>query len=105
MTKADFIRKVQDQFIGDADATDLARRRARYSQAEIKEVIAAIENVVYEGMANLDEVPVFNGITLLGVKKEAHTSRNPRTGEQIMIPEKIVPRAKIGSHAKKIVNE
>lgn len=104
MTKSDFIRKVQDQFVEEEGVTEVVRRKARYTQAEIKEVLGAIENVVYDGVANLDEVPIINGVTIVGVKKEAHMSKNPRTGEAVLVAEKIAPKAKIGLQIKRAVN-
>lgn len=74
------------------------------TQKEIKEVLEATQKVVYEEMANEGEVKLFDGLTLIGQKKPACVKRNPLTGEDVNVPEKIAPKAKWGKAAKDTVN-
>lgn len=52
-----------------------------------------------------DAVKISNICTISGVRKAAHTGRNPMTGESIEIPEKIVAKAKFNSGWKKALND
>ena len=74
------------------------------SQKEVKEMLEAEQKIAYAEMAKEGEVKIFDGLTLAGVKKEASTARNPLTGETINVPEKVVPKAKFGTVAKRVVN-
>ena len=90
MNRAEFIKAVAAE--------------AGKTQKEIKEILEAEQKVAYEEMANEGEVKLFDGLTLVGQKKEAGTARNPQTGETIQVPEKTVPKAKWGIAAKRVVN-
>lgn len=74
------------------------------TQKEIKEVLDAMQTVAYAEMANCEEVKIFDGLTLVGVHKEATTARNPQTGATVEVPAKNVPKAKFGKAAKEAVN-
>lgn len=74
------------------------------TQKEIKEVLEATQKVVYEEMANEGEVKLFDGLTLVGVHKDATVARNPMDGSSVNVPEKTVPKAKWGKAAKDAVN-
>ena len=51
-----------------------------------------------------NEVKVFDGLTLVGVKKAACVKRNPLTGADVQVPEKIAPKAKFGKALKDAIN-
>lgn len=74
------------------------------TQKEIKEILDAMQAVAYEEMAKCEEVKIFDGLTLMGVHKDATTARNPMDGSTVNVPEKNVPKAKFGKYAKDIVN-
>ena len=74
------------------------------TQKEVKEVLDALQSVVYTGMANQEEVKLFDGLTLVGVHKDACVKRNPLTGADVAVPEKIAPKAKFGKAAKDALN-
>ena len=75
-----------------------------FTQKDVKAVLDAAQTVAYEAMAKEDEVKVFDGLTLVGVKKAACVKRNPLTGADVQVPEKIAPKAKFGKFAKDSVN-
>lgn len=75
------------------------------TQKEVKEVLEVMQNVAYAEMAKCEEVTLFEGLKISGVKKEACVKRNPATGENVNVPEKIAPKAKWGKAAKDAVNE
>lgn len=87
--------------------TELVREIATkcgYTQKDVKAVLDAAQTVAYETMAKEEEVKVFDGLTLVGVRKPACVKRNPLTGENVNVPEKVAPKAKFGKAAKDAVN-
>ena len=75
-----------------------------FTQKDVKAVLDAAGTVAYAEMAKEEEVKVFNGLTLAGVKKPACVKKNPRTGEDVQVPAKVAPKAKFGKFAKDSVN-
>ena len=75
-----------------------------FTQKDVKAVLDAAQTIAYAGMAKKEEVKIFNGLTLVGQEKEACVKRNPQTGAEIQVPAKVVPKAKFGAVAKRIVN-
>ena len=75
-----------------------------YTQKDVKAVIDAAQTVAYEAMAKEEEVKVFDGLTLVGVHKDATIARNPLDGSTVNVPAKTVPKAKWGKAAKDVVN-
>ena len=90
MNRAEYIRKISGE--------------CGFTQKDIKEVLEAAEKVAYAEMAKKEEVKVFNGLTLVGQFKEACEKRNPATGAMVQVPAKMVPKAKWGVVAKRIIN-
>lgn len=74
------------------------------TQKSVKEMLEAIQKVAYAEMAKCEEVSVFDGLKLSGVHKDEHEGRNPQTGETVMIAAKVMPKARFGAVAKRIVN-
>lgn len=75
-----------------------------FTQKDVKTVLEATSKVAYTEMAKQEEVKLFDGLTLMGVYKEAGTARNPLTGESVDVPAKVMPKAKFGKAAKDAVN-
>lgn len=87
--------------------TELIREIATatgYTQKDVKAVLESAQTVAYEAMAREEEVKVFDGLTLVGIRKPACVKRNPATGEDVNVPEKVAPKAKFGKAAKEAVN-
>ena len=74
-----------------------------YTQKDVKAVIDAAQKVAYETMVK-EEVKIFDGLTLVGVHKDACVKRNPLTGEDVKVAAKVAPKAKWGKAAKDAVN-
>lgn len=74
------------------------------TQKEIKEILEAMQEIAYTQMAKCEEVKIFEGLSLLGVHKDASVKRNPATGGTVDVPAKNVPKAKFGKFAKTAVN-
>ena len=71
------------------------------SQEKAKELIAALEEVVVEGL--LEDGKVVFGV--LGSLETREVARNPQTGESMIIPGKVKVAYKQSSKIKEIVNE
>lgn len=90
MTKKETIKKISEAI--------------NETQKRTSEILDAIQEVVFEGMAAQDEVKLFDGVTFVGVHKDPTVARNPQTGESIDVPAKTVPKCKFGKAAKEAVN-
>ena len=75
-----------------------------FTQKDVKAVLDAAQVVAYETMAKEEEVTIFEGLKLVGVKKAACVKRNPLTGADVQVPEKIAPKAKFGKAIKDAIN-
>lgn len=75
-----------------------------YTQKDVKAVLDAAQTIAYEAMAKEEEVKIFDGLTLTGVRKPACVKRNPLTGKDVNVPEKVAPKAKFGKFAKDSIN-
>ena len=78
--------------------------KANLTQKAVKEVLEVMQEVAYAEMAAEGKVAIFEGLTLEGVKKPAREARNPLTGQTIKVEEKVAPKAKFGTVAKRVVN-
>ena len=90
MNRTEFIKAVAEQ--------------VEMTQKAVKEVLEVMQEVAYGEMAKCEEVKIFDGLTLLGVHKDACQKRNPATGEIVDVPAKNAPKAKFGKAAKDAVN-
>lgn len=96
MKKIDFVREITTKVNDGYD-------RPRFSQNDVKVLLDAIQDIVYQAAKNEDEVSIINGLTLTSTIREAHTARNPRTGETFDVPAKRIPKVKIGKNFKDAV--
>lgn len=90
MTRAEFVKAVAE--------------KAEMTQKATKEILDVMQEVAYAEMAKEEEVKMFDGLTLVGVHKEARTARNPLTGETVEVPAKTAPKAKFGKACKDALN-
>ena len=90
MNRTDYVKAI-------ATATD-------FTQKDVKAVLDAAQTIAYEAMAKEEEVAIFEGLKLIGVKKAACVKRNPLTGADVQVPEKIAPKAKFGKAIKDAIN-
>ncbi len=89
MTKADMVAAV-------ADKLDLSKK-----QAEI--AVDTVFNTIMDGLKTNDKVVVSGFGTFEVRTRAARTGRNPRTGEDITIPEQKTPAFKAGKVLKDCV--
>ncbi len=80
-----------------ADETDLPRTKATEA---VDAVFAAISGALKKG----EEVRLIGFGTFSAAIRKASTGRNPRTGEEMQIPESTTVRFKVGKQLKDSVN-
>ena len=90
MNKMDLIASV-------ADETELSRTKAA-------EVVDAVFAAIGKALKEEQEVRLVGFGTFATAKRKAATGRNPRTGEEIEIPESIAIKFKPGKGLKDAVN-
>ena len=83
------------------DFVKAVAQKADITQKDTRTVLEALEDVVYETLGRGEEVFIMNGLSLKTEIRAPRTARNPITGEMIQVPEKRVPKAKIGAKLKK----
>ena len=75
-----------------------------FTQKDVKLVMESMQTVTFNALVKGDEVKLMDGVTLSKVHKDAHTARNPRTGETVMVDAKNAVRCKFGKQIKEAVN-
>lgn len=78
--------------------------RTGFSQKDIHTVLETIQNIVVGCVKDCGEVKIINGLSVYGTKRPPRMGRNPRTGESVPIPERVVCKAKIGAQIKNELN-
>ncbi len=86
MNKMDLIATV-------AEGTDLPRSKAT-------EVVDAVFGAITDALKNKEEVRLVGFGTFVAATRKASTGRNPRTGEEMEIPESTTVRFKPGKGLK-----
>jgi DNA-binding protein HU-beta len=79
-----------------AEASDISRAKAG-------EVVDAVFNTITDAMRRKDEVRLVGFGTFSTATRKATTGRNPRTGEEIKIPEATTVKFKVGKTLKDAV--
>lgn len=80
-------------------------KKSDYLQRDVKKVLETLENVIVDRLSKEEEVKLFHGFSVVGTMKDQHIARNPKSGEEIVVPAKIAVKAKISPSFKKRVNE
>ena len=88
--------------------SDIARKLAE--EMNIKKVIAEevvdiVFNSMTEALKNDDKVEIRGFGSIKNRRYDSYTGRNPKTGEQIKVPEKKLPFFKIGKELKERINK
>ena len=78
--------------------------RAGLSQKDMREVLTVVGDCIVECMKDEDGITPFSGMKFVSVLKEARIARNPRTGEDVEVPAKYMPKIRFGAHVKTALN-
>jgi len=82
----------------------VAEHNPHLYQRDVENIVNAIFNEITQALADGDRVEL-RGFGAFSVKKrEARVGRNPRTGEQVDVAEKVVPYFKTGKDMRLRLN-
>lgn len=73
------------------------------TKGEAKSVIDMLSEIVKKAVANGEEVSIGSLGKIVNVKRKPRSAFNPRTGEEIEVPEKCVPKFKPSKSFKQVV--
>ena len=80
------------------DIVDELASRTNFFKKNIREIIEAYSDIVIEHFETAEfgedsEFHIAPGIVLVGTRKPAGEAKDPRTGEVVISPEKVIPKA------------
>ena len=91
MTKSDLIKR-------------LAEANPHLTQRDIERIVSTVFDEVTEALAKRDRVEL-RGFGAFSVReREARVGRNPRTGAEVSVPDKVVPYFKTGKELRERLN-
>ena len=80
------------------DIIDEIADRTKFFKVNVKDMLEAFQDIIIEHFETAkigenSELYLAPGIVLVGVRKPAGEAKDPRTGEIVTSPEKVVPKA------------
>jgi len=73
-------------------------------QRDVERIVATVFDEIAEALARGDRVEL-RGFGAFSVRhRSARTGRNPRTGEEVEVPDKAVPHFKTGKDLRELLN-
>lgn len=91
MTKSDLIKR-------------LAEANPHLTQRDIEKIVSTVFDEVTEALASRNRVEL-RGFGAFSVReRDARVGRNPRTGEEVKVPDKVVPYFKTGKELRERLN-
>ncbi len=91
MTKSDLIKRLADA-------------NPHLTQRDIEKIVSVVFDEVTDALARRDRVEL-RGFGAFSVReREARIGRNPRTGAEVSVPDKVVPYFKTGKELRERLN-
>lgn len=91
MTKSDLIKRLADA-------------NPHLTQRDIEKIVSTVFDEVTDALARRDRVEL-RGFGAFSVReREARVGRNPRTGAEVAVPDKVVPYFKTGKELRERLN-
>jgi integration host factor subunit beta len=91
MTKSDLIKR-------------LSEANPHLTQRDIEKIVSTVFDEVTEALSRRDRVEL-RGFGAFSVReREARVGRNPRTGAEVSVPDKVVPYFKTGKELRERLN-
>lgn len=84
--------------------TRLAKKNPHLYQRDIEKIVQAIFDEVIEALSRGDRVELRDFGVFCAKVRKPRIGRNPRTGEQVEVPERATPFFKIGKNLHKRLN-
>lgn len=86
-----------------AQLIDQVKERLNSSKREAEKIVNVVIGTIQETLKNGDKVAIQGFGTFKTRYREEHTARNPKTGEEVVVPAKHVPVFKAGKQLKEAV--
>ena len=83
---------------------DYIAENADLTKADAARALEAMLEGVSKGLKKEGKVTLVGFGTFTAKKRDARTGRNPRTGDEVEIPERVVPGFKAGNKLKDALN-
>jgi integration host factor subunit beta len=91
VTRSDLIKRLTDA-------------NPHLTQRDVERIVATVFDEIAEALARGDRVEL-RGFGAFSVRhRAARTGRNPRTGEEVEVPDKAVPHFKTGKDLRELLN-
>ncbi len=91
MTKSDLIKRLADA-------------NPHLTQRDIEKIVSTVFDEITDALAERDRVEL-RGFGAFSVReREARVGRNPRTGAEVSVPDKVVPYFKTGKELRERLN-
>ena len=87
-----------------AELVEFIAENADLTKADAARALEAVVEGVTEGLKRTGKVTLVGFGTFSAKKREAHTGRNPQTGEAVEIAARVVPSFKAGNKLKDALN-
>ena len=88
-----------------AELVEFIAENADLTKADSARALEAVVEGITEGLKKKGKVTLVGFGTFSAKKREAHTGRNPQTGEPVKIAARIVPGFKAGNKLKEALNK
>lgn len=88
-----------------ADIVDVISTNTGLTKIETEAVVNGFMDTVIEAMKNGENIELRGFGSFKVVKRAQRVARNPKTNEEVIVPEQYVPVLKISKEFKKEVNE
>ena len=88
-------------------AKDLVKKistKTGFSQKDISTVMDAFDEVLVEELRKGEKIKVVQGVSFESYVKPASVARNPKTGEEVAVPEKMTCKVKVTPTFKNKLN-
>lgn len=87
-----------------AELVEFIAENADLTKADAARALDAVVEGITEGLKRTGRVPLVGFGTFNAKEREAHTGRNPQTGEAVEIAARVVPSFKAGNKLKEALN-
>lgn len=79
------------------EIVDELASRTNFFKKNIRDIVDALQDIIVEHFETAEigansEFYLAPGIVLVGVRKPAGEAKNPKTGETVLSPEKVIPK-------------
>lgn len=87
-----------DRIMKKPELIDEIAARTGFFKCNVKDMVEALSDIIIEHFETAElgadsELHLAPGVVLIGTRKPAGEAKDPRTGEVIVSPEKVIPKA------------